>query len=75
MIMETNDSFSFEEKEKADLANPKVREWEDLMWKYQQAIPGGARGAKWRVMERIFWKGTPPIIPEAAMQAEWGRTA
>jgi hypothetical protein len=24
------------------------------MWTYQQAIPGGPPGAKWRLMERIF---------------------
>jgi len=38
MILETVDGFSFDEKLKADAANPKVREWEELMWKYQQAL-------------------------------------
>ena len=54
MIMETNDDFSFERKAKMDEANEKVQEWEELMWKYQQAIPGSNRGEKWRLMERIF---------------------
>jgi L-rhamnose mutarotase len=54
MIMETDESFSFDEKSKADATNQKVQEWERLMWNYQQAIPGSAPGAKWRLMERIF---------------------
>src|SRR5579863_10401803 len=47
MIMEVNDSFSFEEKAKADAQNPKVREWEELMWKFQQALPEAKSGEKW----------------------------
>jgi len=54
MIMETNDEFSFEAKTIADGVNPKVQEWETLMWKYQQAIPGSKPGEKWRLMEKIF---------------------
>ena len=54
MIMEVDDSFSFESKAKADAVNPKVQEWEELMWKYQQAIPGGKPGEKWRMLEKIF---------------------
>ena len=54
MIMETNDDFSFERKADMDASNKKVQEWEALMWKYQQAIPGGKPGEKWRLMEKIF---------------------
>ncbi len=54
MIMEVNEDFSFEKKARADQENPKVQEWEQLMWKYQQAIPGSQPGEKWRLMERIF---------------------
>ncbi|QIL41890.1 L-rhamnose mutarotase [Pedobacter sp. HDW13] len=54
MIMEVNESFSFEEKGKADLANPKVQEWETLMWKFQQALPGAKPGEKWILMDQIF---------------------
>lgn len=54
MMMETNDDFTFERKAEMDKANKKVQEWEQLMWKYQQAIPGGKPGEKWRLMERIF---------------------
>lgn len=54
MIMETEDNFSFEQKAEADAANPKVQEWEELMWTYQQALPGAQPGEKWMLMERIF---------------------
>ena len=54
MIMETNDDFSFEQKARADAANEKVQEWEMLMWKYQQAMPGSKAGEKWMMMEKIF---------------------
>jgi L-rhamnose mutarotase len=46
--------FSFEKKGAMDAANPEVQRWEELMWKYQVAIPGGKPGEKWRLMERIF---------------------
>ncbi len=54
MIMEVNESFSFEEKAKADQADTKVQEWEKLMWKYQQALPGAKPGEKWMLIDRIF---------------------
>ena len=54
MIMEADDSFTFEQKAAMDAANPKVQEWETLMWRFQQAIPGSRPGEKWRVMEKIY---------------------
>jgi L-rhamnose mutarotase len=54
MIMEVSESFSFEEKAAADRDNPKVQEWEQLMWKFQQALPQAKAGEKWLRMERIF---------------------
>jgi L-rhamnose mutarotase len=54
MIMETDARFSFDKKGAMDAANPAVQRWEELMWKYQSAVPGGKPGEKWRVMDRIF---------------------
>jgi L-rhamnose mutarotase len=54
MIMEVNESFSFEKKAEADRANPKLQEWERLMWKFQQPLPETKPGEKWLLMKRIF---------------------
>ena len=54
MIMEVNERFSFEAKGQADRHNPKVQEWEKLMWKFQQSLPEAKPGEKWLLMERIF---------------------
>jgi len=54
MVMEVNERFSFEAKAKADRENPKVREWEELMWKFQRPLPEAKPSEKWLLMERIF---------------------
>jgi len=54
MIMEVNGSFSFEKKAATDADNLKVQEWENLMWKFQQAVPGSNPGEKWVLMNKIF---------------------
>jgi len=54
MIMETTDDFSFDAKAAADASNEKVQEWEQLMWKYQKALPWAKEGEKWILMKRIF---------------------
>jgi len=54
MIMDTVDDFSFERKAAMDAANPKVQEWEQLMWKYQSALPQAKPGEKWMLMDHIF---------------------
>lgn len=54
MIMEVNENFSFEAKAEVDRSNPKVEEWEELMWTFQKALPQAKAGEKWLLMERIF---------------------
>jgi L-rhamnose mutarotase len=54
MIMDVNDSFSFEKKDAMDQKNEKVQQWEKLMWKYQQSVPGAKPGEKWVIMNKIF---------------------
>lgn len=54
MIMETAEGFSFAGKAEMDAGNPVVQRWEELMWKYQVAVPGGRPGEKWRLMKKIF---------------------
>jgi L-rhamnose mutarotase len=54
MIIEVRDDFSFEEKDKMDRSNPAVQEWENIMWRYQQALPFAKPGEKWVLMHKIF---------------------
>jgi L-rhamnose mutarotase len=54
MIMEVDANFSFEQKAALDAQNPQVREWEDLMWTFQQALPWARDGEKWVQMDTIF---------------------
>lgn len=54
MILKTTDEFDFSLKAIDDQNNPKVQEWETLMWKYQQALPTARPGEKWILMKSIF---------------------
>jgi L-rhamnose mutarotase len=54
MILKTTDEFDFSQKAIDDLNNPKVQEWETLMWKYQQALTTARPGEKWILMKSIF---------------------
>ena len=62
MIIEANDDFSFEKKAAMDAANPKVWEWEKLMWKFQQALPWAKTGEKWILMDKIFSLPEKPVV-------------
>jgi L-rhamnose mutarotase len=57
MIMQTEDDFDLEKKGAEDSTNPKVVEWEELMWKYQQKLPFAKHGEKWVEMHSIFKLG------------------
>ncbi|HWF92388.1 MAG TPA: L-rhamnose mutarotase [Terriglobales bacterium] len=54
MMMDVGEGFSFERKAELDRSNPKVREWEKLMWKFQKPLPDARPGEKWLLMEKIF---------------------
>jgi L-rhamnose mutarotase len=54
MLLEVADDFSFAAKVEPDERNPRVVEWETLMWKYQQPLPWARPGEKWIPMCRIF---------------------
>lgn len=54
MIMEVDEAFTLERKAALDAGNPTVQEWENLMSKYQQTLPGSLPGEKWQLMENIF---------------------
>ena len=54
MVIEVDDSFDPIKKAEQDTANPKVQEWEKLMWEFQQALPWAKADEKWVEMKRIF---------------------
>ncbi|MBX2875314.1 MAG: L-rhamnose mutarotase [Saprospiraceae bacterium] len=54
MIMEVTDQFDMAAKAKADAGNERVQEWEELMWKFQQALPWAPPGEKWIAMDKIY---------------------
>jgi L-rhamnose mutarotase len=56
MIMDVDETFSFERKAAADEANEKVQEWETLMSNFQQVLPGTDPNDKWRwkKMDKVF---------------------
>ena len=54
MIMETDDTFTFERKTRMDQENPKVQEWEQFVWKFQQPLSWAKEGEKWVLMDQIF---------------------
>jgi L-rhamnose mutarotase len=54
MVLQTTEDFSFERKAQLDATDPNVQEWEALMWRYQQAIPGSMPNEKWQLMTNIF---------------------
>ncbi len=54
MIIEGDASFSFERKMEMDRKNPRVEEWEKLMWGYQQGLLGLPPGGKWMPAKMVF---------------------
>jgi len=59
MVMETDDAvYNPERMAQAQAEDPKLREWEDLMWRFQAPTPWTPAGEKWVAAQRIFdWGG------------------
>jgi L-rhamnose mutarotase len=54
MIIEVEEGFRFEKKNKMDRHNPYVIKWEELMSTYQKKIPIADPGEKWLLMKKVF---------------------
>jgi L-rhamnose mutarotase len=54
MIMDVDDSFTFERAAQLAQGNPVVQKWEEVMWKYQVPTPWTPKGEKWVLMDQIF---------------------
>lgn len=54
MITDVDSNFPLENKASENNIHKKVQEWEDLMWKYQKALPIAKKGEKWILMQKIY---------------------
>jgi L-rhamnose mutarotase len=55
MVMETDDaSFDAQRMARQQTEDPKLRAWEDLMWRFQAPTPWTPAGQKWVEATRIF---------------------
>lgn len=54
MIIEVTDEYGNASDRLSEKQLRKLEEWEELMWKFQKALPGVEKGQKWVEMERIF---------------------
>ena len=55
MVMDTDDAvFDPLRMAAAQSGDPRLRAWEDLMWRFQQATPWTPDGTKWTPMASIF---------------------
>ena len=54
LIAHSDLEMDWTKKSHNDLTHATTVEWENLMWKFQKAIPGSAPGEKWRMAELIY---------------------
>ena len=54
MVMDVDEAYSAERAAALATSNPKVAEWEALMWAYQVPTPWAKEGEKWVAMTQIF---------------------
>ena len=58
MVLDTDDAvFDPARMAAAERGNPRIAEWEALMWRFQAATPWTANGQKWTPMQSIFRLG------------------
>jgi L-rhamnose mutarotase len=67
MVIEASPEFSIAKLSELQSANPRVREWEELMWRFQLPLPFADVGEKWVPMRPIF------SLREALMVQEAGK--
>jgi L-rhamnose mutarotase len=54
MNIETAEDFSFERKAQLDAENSFIKDWENLMDRYQSRLPFAHKDEKWVIMDKIF---------------------
>jgi L-rhamnose mutarotase len=69
LIIDVSPEFDPAAKAAADAADARVQAWENLMWKYQQALPWAQPGQKWVPMSRIFSLTDVSTLPRPGTRA------
>jgi len=65
MVMETDDAIHDPGRmAAAERDDPRLREWEDLMWRFQKATPWTPEGTKWTPMQQLFCLNDTPLAAE-----------
>ena len=55
MVLDTDDAkYDAARIAAAGIDSPRIREWEELMWRFQAPTPWTPAGQKWTVMARLF---------------------
>ena len=54
MVMEVPDEFSAADQAALGTASRRVRDWEELMWRFQRPLSFAAVGEKWVPMKKVF---------------------
>ena len=54
MVMEVPDEFSAADQAALGTASQRVRDWEELMWRFQRPLSFAAVGEKWVPMKKVF---------------------
>jgi L-rhamnose mutarotase len=54
MVIEAPVGFSVTDQAALETTSPRVRAWEDLMWRFQLPLPFAKAGEKWVPMHRLF---------------------
>ena len=67
MVMEVPDDFSAAEQAALGAASQRVRDWEDLMWRFQRPLPFAGAGEKWVPMKNVF------SLKETLLEREGGK--
>jgi len=59
MFMETTDDFDMQRDMPKYMADPKAKEWDELMRTFQESVPGAPGGTTWVQMKEICALVTP----------------
>jgi L-rhamnose mutarotase len=55
MVLDTDDTtYDAARLAAASLGSPRIRQWEELMWRFQAPTPWTPEGQKWTAMTRLF---------------------